>query len=322
VNRTLLRYVILRTLAAIPLLLVISVFVFVLVHLAPGDAASALTGGRAISPEAMAALRAKYHLDEPMVTQYVRWLADAVRADFGTSVQTRQPVVTAVLDRAGLSLWLTFYATVIVIGAGVPLGLVAALRQGSRLDRGVVTLSVFGVSTPAFVSGLFLLYYLGFVAGLFPVFGAGRDGGALNRMWHLTLPALALALSVMAIVVKITRAAVIEEMEKDYVAFARARGVRDRHIVVSYLLRNALVPVVTAGSVIVVATMAGAIYVEITFALPGLGSLLVDAVRQRDIPVIQGATLFFSVFVILLNVVTDILYVLIDPRIQFGKVSR
>lgn len=321
-NRTLLTYAAFRILAAIPLLLVISVFVFVLVHLAPGDAASALTGGRAISSEAMAALRAKYHLEEPMVTQYLRWLADAARGDFGNSVQTRQPVATAVLDRAALSLWLTFYASVIVIGAGVPLGLAAALRQGSRMDRSVVTLAVFGVSTPAFVSGLFLLYYLGFVAGLFPVFGAGRGGGALERMWHLTLPALALALAVMAIVVKITRAAAIEEMEKDYVAFARARGVSRRRILVSYLLRNALVPVVTAASVIVVATMAGAIYVEITFALPGLGSLLVDAVRQRDIPLIQGATLFFSVFVILVNVATDILYVLIDPRIQFGKAAR
>ncbi|MGS4947126.1 ABC transporter permease [Meridianimarinicoccus sp. RP-17] len=321
-NRALIRYVALRLFTAIPLLLVISVFVFVLVHLAPGDAASALTGGRAISQEAMDALRAKYHLDEPMVVQYLRWLGDALTGDFGTSVQTRQPVVTAVLDRAPLSLWLTFYAAMIVLCAGVPLGLAAALRQGSRLDRSVVTLSVFGVSTPAFVSGLFLLYYLGFVAGLFPVFGAGRDGGFWTRAWHLTLPALALALSVLAIVVKITRAAVIEEMEKDYVAFARARGVPERRIMLSYLLRNAMVPVVTAASVIVVATMAGAIYVEITFALPGLGSLLVDAVRQRDIPVIQGATLFFSVFVILVNVATDILYVLIDPRIQFGKAAR
>lgn len=312
----------LRVFAAVPLLLVISMFVFVLVHLAPGDAASALSGGRAISPEAMEALRAKYHLDQPMAVQYLRWLSDAATGDFGTSIQTRQPVVTAVLDRAPLSLWLTFYATVVVLGAGVPLGLVAALWQGSRMDRSVVTLSVFGVSTPAFVSGLFLLYYLGFVAGMFPVFGAGRDGGFLVRAWHLTLPALALALAVMAIVVKITRAAVIEEMEKDYVIFARARGVVERRIVLSYLLRNALVPVVTAASVIVVATMAGAIYVEITFALPGLGSLLVDAVRQRDIPLIQGATLFFSLFVILVNVVTDILYVLIDPRIQFGKAAR
>jgi len=312
----------LRIFAAVPLLLVISIFVFVLVHLAPGDAASALSGGRAISPEAMDALRAKYHLDQPMVVQYMRWLADAAIGDFGTSVQTRQPVVTAVLDRAPLSLWLTFYATVIVLGVGVPLGLATALRQGSRVDRSVVTLSVFGVSTPAFVSGLFLLYYLGFVAGIFPVFGAGRDGGFFVKAWHLTLPALALALAVMAIVVKITRAAVIEEMEKDYVTFARARGVSERRIVLSYLLRNALVPVVTAASVIVVATMAGAIYVEITFALPGLGSLLVDAVRQRDIPLIQGATLFFSLFVIVVNVVTDILYVLIDPRIQFGKAAR
>lgn len=315
------RYLVLRTAAAVPLLLVISIFVFVLVHLAPGDAASALTGGRAISAEAMAALRAKYHLDQPMVVQYWLWLADAITGDLGQSVQTRQPVVRAVLDRAGLSLALTGYATAIVVGLGVPIGMAAALRQGSRFDRTVVTLSVFGVSTPAFVSGLFLLYYLGFVLGWFPVFGAGRSG-PLDQLWHLTLPAIALALSVMAIVIKITRAAVVEELEKDYVAFARARGVGRRRILLSYLLRNALVPVVTAASVIVVAIMAGAIYVEVTFALPGLGTLLVDAVRQRDIPLIQGATLFFSLFVIVVNVGTDVLYALIDPRIRFGKAGR
>jgi len=314
------RYILWRLAGTIPLLLVISIFVFILVQLAPGDAASALTGGRPTSTEALAALRAKYHLDEPLPVQYWLWLRDAVQFDFGTSIQTRQPVTQAIAARLGLSLWLTLYASVIVLALGIPLGLAAALRRGSRFDRTVVTLSVFGVSTPAFVSGLFLLYYLGFVLGWFPVFGAGR--GALGRAWHLTLPAIALALTVMAIVVKITRASVIEELERDHIGFARARGVAPRRIILHYLLRNALVPVVTAASVIVVAIMAGSIYVEITFALPGLGSLLVDAVRQRDIPLIQGATLAFSVFVIVVNLATDLIYALIDPRIRFASAAR
>lgn len=316
----LLRYVVLRLLAGIPLLLVISIFVFALVHMAPGDAADALTGGRATSSAALAAVRAKYHLNDPLSLQYLRWLADALHGDLGQSIQTRQTVTEAVLERLPLTLWLTGYATALVVGLGVPLGVAAALTAGSRFDGTVVTLSVFGVSTPAFVGGLFLLYYLGFVLGWFPVFGAGE--GPLGRAWHLTLPAVAMALSVLAIMVKITRASVLEELDKDYIGFARARGVSNARIVRLYLLRNAMVPVVTAASVIVVAIMAGSIYVEITFALPGLGSLLVDAVRQRDIPLIQGATLAFSVFVIVVNIGTDILYAIIDPRIRFEKAAR
>jgi len=314
------RFVLWRLAGTIPLLLVISFLVFVLVQLAPGDAASALTGGRPTSTEALEALRAKYNLNEPLPVQYGLWLWDALHLDFGTSIQTRQPVVQAIAARLGLSLWLTAYATAIVLAFGIPLGIAAALNRGGRFDRTIVTLSVLGVSTPAFVSGLFLLYYLGFVLGWFPVFGAGR--GALDRAWHLTLPAIALALTVMAIVVKITRAAVLEELERDYIGFARARGVSSRRIVLHYLLRNALVPVVTAASVILVAIMAGSIYVETTFALPGLGSLLVDAVRQRDIPLIQGATLAFSVFVVAVNLATDLIYALIDPRIRFAGAAR
>ena len=164
--------------------------------------------------------------------------------------------------------------------------MLAAFRRGSRLDRGVVMFGVFGISSPAFVTGIFLLYIFGVVLGWFPTFGPGR--GFLDRFWHLTLPAFALALSVMAIVIKITRASIIEELDKDYVVFARARGLSATRIAFAYVLRNALIPVVTAAGLIVVGIVAGAIYVEVTFALPGLGSLTVDAVQKRDIPLDPG----------------------------------
>ena len=153
----------------------------------------------------------------------------------------------------------------------------------------------------------------------FPTFGPGR--GFVDRLWHLTLPSVALALSVMAIVVKITRAAMIEELDKDYVVFARARGIAPARITFAYVLRNALIPVVTAAGIIVVGLLASAIYVEVTFALPGLGSLIVDAVQKRDIPLIQGTTLVFACFVVIVNLVIDVIYVLIDPRIRFGRVA-
>jgi peptide/nickel transport system permease protein len=176
-----------------------------------------------------------------------------------------------------------------------------------------------GISAPAFVTGVFLLYVFGVVLGWFPVYGAGD--GALDRLWHLALPALALAFSVMAIVVKITRAAMIEALSKDYVTFARARGLSSRRVLYGYVLRNARIPVTTAAGRVIVGLVAGSIYVEATFALPGLGTLTVDAVSKRDIPLIQGTTLVFSIFVVLANLVVDVLYTLIDPRIRYGGVS-
>jgi peptide/nickel transport system permease protein len=318
-GRDLLRLVLWRLAVAVPLLLLISLGVFALVHLAPGDPVRALLGTRPSDPATLEALRERYNLNDPFVVQYGKWLWQVLQGDLGRSINGNRSVLSAIKERAGLTILLTFMSTIIVLIVGVFLGMVAALKRGSWLDRAVVMTGVFGISSPAFVTGIFLLYFFGVVLGWFPTFGAGR--GFADRLWHLTLPALALALSVMAIVVKITRASVIEELDKDYVAFAKARGLSRRRIIFAYVLRNALVPVVTAAGLIVVGLLAGAIYVEVTFALPGLGSLIVDAVQKRDIPLIQGTTLVFSVFVVLINLIIDVAYTLIDPRIRFGRVA-
>jgi peptide/nickel transport system permease protein len=207
-----------------------------------------------------------------------------------------------------------------VLVFGILLGMIAAFKRGTRIDRAMVMFGVFGISSPAFVTGIFLLYLFGVVLGWFPTFGAGRDNLG-DMLWHMTLPALALALSVMAIVVKITRAAMIEELDRDYVTFARARGLSATRITLAYVLRNALIPVITAAGIVVVGLLASAIYVEVTFALPGLGSLTVDSVQKRDIPLIQGTTLIFACFVVAINLIIDVIYTLIDPRIRFGKVQ-
>ena len=314
-----LRFILRRLAIAVPLLLIVSFGVFALVHLAPGDPVRALLGSRASDPATLAAIRERYHLNDPFIVQYGKWLWQVLQGDLGRSIQGSQLVTSAIRQRLGLTIFLGLMSSVLVLFFGISLGMLAGFRRGSRLDRGVVMFGVFGISSPAFVTGILLLYLFGVVIGWFPIFGTGR--GFLDRFWHLTLPAVALALSIMAIVVKITRASVIQELDKDYVVFARARGLSPLRIVFGYVLRNALIPVVTAAGLIIVGLVANAIYVEVTFALPGLGSLTIEAVQRRDIPLIQGTTLFFSAFVILLNLLIDLAYILIDPRIRFERVQ-
>ena len=195
----------------------------------------------------------------------------------------------------------------------------AALRRGSITDRAVVGVSVFGVSAPVFATGLLFIYLFGVLLDWFPTFGAGE--GFFDRAYHLTLPAVALGLALMALIVKITRASMIEELEQDYVAFARARGLPRSRVLGRYVLKNALIPVVTAAGLIVVGLLAGAVLVEVTFGLQGLGTLLVDSVRARDLPLVQGLVLMIAAFVVVANLGIDVLYTFIDPRIRFEKAA-
>ncbi len=313
------RLILMRLAVAVPLLLIISFGIFSLVHLAPGDPVRALLGTRPSDPETLENLRERYHLNDPFIVQYGKWLGQVAQGDLGRSISGNRLVLSSIKERAGVTIYLCLISTVIVLVAGILLGMLAAFRRGGRLDRFVVMFGVFGISSPAFVTGIFLLSVFGVVLGWFPTFGAGR--GFADRLWHLALPSVALALSIMAIVVKITRASMIEVMDRDYVAFARARGMSMTRITFAYILRNALIPVVTAGGIIVIGFLANAIYVEVTFAVPGLGSLIVDAVQKRDIPLIQGTTLVFAGFVVLINLLVDVIYTLIDPRIRFGAVE-
>ncbi|OWV98658.1 ABC transporter permease [Rhizobium sp. R72] len=308
-----------RLVEAILVLLIISFSLFALVHIAPGDPVRSLLGARAADPATLAAIRARYHLDDPFLVQYGKWLSQVIRGDLGVSIQGNRAVTSTIADRLGVTIFLTLMSTILVLGLGILLGAVAAFRRGTRLDRAVVVFGVFGISSPPFVTGIFLLYVFGVLLDWFPIFGPGR--GFLDRAWHLALPALSLAISVMAIVVKITRAAMIEELARDYITFARARGLSSRRILFAYVLRNSLIPVVTAAGLIVVGIVASAIYVEVTFSLPGLGELTVDAIQKRDIPTIQGTTLLFSAFVVLVNLAVDVIYMMIDPRIRFGRVE-
>lgn len=311
------RYVLGRLALAVPLLVVITFVVFALIHLAPGTPERALLGSKPASPETFAAIRERWNLDEPFLIQYFLWLKAAVVGDFGRSIQSQQAVSAAIGQRIGLTIFLGAYAIVVALVIGIPLGLWAALRRGTRTDRTVVGVSVLGVSAPTFAIGLLFLYVFGVLLDWFPTFGAGE--GFWDRAYHLTLPAFALGLALIALIVKITRAAAIDELEQDYVAFARARGLSRRRVLGRYVLRNSLIPVVTAAGLIVVGLFGGAVLIEVTFGLQGLGTLLVDSVLGRDIPVVQGLVLITAAFVIVVNLGLDVLYTVIDPRIRLGR---
>lgn len=307
-----------RRMAALVLLLVlISFLVFTLLYLAPGSAEQALLGTRPSSPELLASLRAQHNLDEPFLAQYALWLGNAVQLDFGESIRTGRTVLETIGARLPVTLFLGIYSFVIALVLGVPLGILAAVRRRSAVDRAVVALTVVGVSTPAFVSGVFLLYVFAVALGWLPSFGAGE--GFLDRLWHLALPAAAMALIAMALLIRLTRTAMIGALEQDYVAFALARGVPMREVIVRFALRNALVPIVTAAGLMLNVVLTGTVLVEATFALPGLGSLLVEAVQNKDVPMLQGVAIVFAAITIFVNLLVDLAYLVVDPRIRFGR---
>ena len=302
------------------LVVLLSIVIFGLIDMAPGSPEQVLLGARPSTPETIAAVRAEYHLDDPLYVRYLRWAGDAARLDFGRSIRTNEPVIEGIKERFLVTLELGIFGFALTMLIGVPLGMWAAIRQRSSLDRGVVSLSIVGVSAPAFVTGVLLLYVLAVRLSLFPVYGQGT--GVVGRVNHLTLPAITLALTGIGLVLKLTRTAVIGALDQDYVTFARARGISESRVLYAYGLRNALIPIVTAGGLLLAYMLAGAVLVEETFALPGLGSLLVESVNTLDIPMVQALTLLIAIIVVVVNLCTDLLYVLIDPRITFEKAAR
>lgn len=313
-------YIARRLLALVVLLGIISFGIFSLLHIAPGTVIDVITAGRPpLEPEALEALIRRHHLDRPFLVQYGHWVTEAFQGDFGTSIRTGEPVTAALRHRMGLTLFLGAYAFVLIIAAGIPLGILAAVRKRTAVDRAAVGLSVVGVSAPAFVTGIFLLYLFAVVLDWFPAFGQGE--GFRDQLWHLTLPALALALTGVAPVLRFTRAAMIQALEQDYIVFARARGMSKLRVLLTYGLRNALIPIVTSAGLILGVMLTGAVLVEVVFSLPGLGALLVESVNWQDVPVVQGLAVITATLVILVNLVTDILYVVIDPRIRFGRIA-
>ncbi|MFM2078983.1 MAG: hypothetical protein RJA49_2873 [Actinomycetota bacterium] len=312
------RYVLVRLAATALLLLAVSFVVFSLLHLTPGDPARNLLGPRPSSPEILASIRAQFHLDDSFISQYLRWLGGVLHGDFGTSIRSDTPVTTLLADRVVVTAQLAFLAFALTVLVAVPLGIAAAARAGSVIDRTMNVGAIIGVGAPTYAVGLLLLYVFGVSLDIFPVYGSG-DGG-LDRLWHLVLPAVTLAFGVGALVFKLTRTAVLGELDQDYVAFAVSRGLspgRVRRMV----LRNAFIPVVTSLGLVFGFLFGGTILVEVTFALQGIGSLLASSVEFKDIPVVQAITLLTATVIALTALTVDLVYVAADPRMR-ARVSR
>lgn len=312
-RRRLIAYIGRRLGALAVLLIVISFTVFSLLYLAPGSPEQVLLGTRPSTPAATRAIRAEYHLDEPFLLRYGHWAVAAAHLDLGRSIRTNEPVLAGIESRFGVTAKLGSFAFVLTMLLGVPLGAVAAVKRGTVVDRAAVGIGVAGVSAPAYATGVLFLYVFAVRLNWFPVFGQGS--GFVGSLWHLTLPAFALALTAIGLVLKLTRAGMIAALEQDYIVFARARGLSRRRVLLRYALRNSLVPIITAGGLVLAYMLVGAVLVEATFALPGVGSLLVDAVTGKDLPMVQGLALLAAIVVVTVNLCVDLLYLLVDPRI-------
>jgi len=288
--------------------------VFLLFSVIPGSFASGLgDDGRTMDPAVMERMRKEMGLDQPLAQRFVKYIAATAVGDLGNSFRTREPVTKLIAGRLWPSLKLTIAAMVLAIAIGVPLGFVAALKPGSLLDSVSMVGAVSGLSLPKFWLGLMLMYLFALQLKWLPSFGYG-DGG----LRHLTLPAIALGVSPLALLARTTRAAVLDVLNADFVRTARSKGMSERRVVTWHVMRNALVLVLTTVGLQFGSLMGQAVVVEKLFSWPGLGSLLVDSVFQRDIPAVQGCILVIVLFFLAINTLVDLAYVAIDPRIRYG----
>ncbi|WP_236023812.1 ABC transporter permease [Bifidobacterium miconis] len=299
------------------LLFVLSLVTFGLLYMTNSDPARTLAGAKKVSAEQLAAIRAQYHLDDPLWRQYLRWLNNLLHGDFGTSIRTQLPVSQMIGQRAWITLALALLALAIALVIGLPLGILAARHNGRWQDRLVTALAVAGLSAPSFAVGLLLLYGLSVQLGWFPIYGLG-EGGFLDTLWHLLLPAITLAVGLFASVVKISRASLIKQVDSDYTLFARSRGVA-RWTILAAQLRNAALPIITSSGLLIATLVSGTVIVETTFAIGGLGTLLQTSVTFKDIPTVQAITMIMATIICVATAVVDALAALVDPRLRVRR---
>ncbi len=312
------RYVVRRVAALAVTLFFVSLLIFVVVRVLPGDPALIILGLEA-SPETVARVRHALGLDQPIPVQYARWVGQALRGDLGRSIQYDLPVGTLILSRLAVTLPLTLLAAGFMIVAAIPLGVFAATRHRRWGDYLTMTLSQLGVAVPGFWAGLLLILLFSVRLGWVQSGGFdGRGAGLWPGLRSLLLPAIALGLFQFAVLARTTRSALLEVLREEYVKTARAKGVAERAVLFRHALRNALIPIVTVAGIQLGQLLAGSIILESVFYLPGLGRLTLAAISARDLPVVQGVVLFVASMIVTVNAAVDILYGLLDPRIRYG----
>jgi peptide/nickel transport system permease protein len=310
-------YIARRVLATIPVLAIVAMVVFLILHVAPGDPAAVIAGDQA-TPEQIASIRGKLHLDRPLPEQFALWLANALRGDLGTSIFSNRPVAALFVQRLEPTIALAVMTTLIAVVLAVPIGVLAAWKAGTLIDRGVTSLAVLGFAFPVFVVGYILIYVFALKLKVLPIQGyRPLADGFWPFLQHLVLPSFALGLGFIALIARITRASVIEVLSQDHIRTARAKGLSPRRLLFDHALPNAAVPIVTIIGVGIALLLGGVVVTESVFAIPGVGRLVVDAILSRDYPVIQGVLLIFSVTYVLVNLAIDLAYVVIDPRIRY-----
>jgi peptide/nickel transport system permease protein len=309
-----LRYVVLRLLQIVPTFFLIMVVVFVLVRLLPGDPASAMIGDRA-TDEAVTRINAQYGLDRPILVQFGIWAELFLfQGELGDSITNKTSVLGLILHRLPITLFLTAFAALLAVLLAVPLAFVAALRHGSATDDTIRTAFQIGLSTPVFYLGILLLTLFGAQLHWFPIGGYGETFA--DKLYHLFLPALTLALSLSAVLMRNLRNSIVEVLEADYVDFARSKGLKPKIVLGKHVLRNAVIPTVTLLGLNIGTLLGGAVITETVFAVPGAGRLMIDSIYGRDYPVIQGLTLALAIFVSLVFLVTDLVQAALDPRVD------
>ncbi|HEY7580136.1 MAG TPA: ABC transporter permease [Acetobacteraceae bacterium] len=312
-----LAYAVRRILATIPVMLFVALFVFSLLYLAPGDPAAIIAGDQA-TPADVERIRASLGLDRPFVVRFGEWLWQIMHGDLGTSIFTNLPVSHMIAQRIEPTTSLMVLTILFSIVVAIPLGVVAAWKHGTWIDRCVMVLAVFGFSTPVFVLGYLLAYMFALRLDWLPVQGfTPISQGLIPFLRSLALPTIALGLIYIALLARITRATMLEVLNQDYVRTAKAKGVGQRAVLFVHALKNAAVPIVTIVGIGVALLIGGAVITESVFAIPGLGRLTVDAILRRDYPVIQGVVLLFSFVYVLVNLAVDLLYTVFDPRIRY-----
>ena len=309
-----LKFILRRLLQLVPVLLILSILVFSLVHLVPGDPVDVLMGEGHTDPVVEAALRAKYGLDQPIVTQYFTWLGNILTGDFGSSLYTREPILKMISDRFPATLLLAFASAIVAIVISIPAGILAALYRGSLIDFCAMGIALFGISIPNFWFGILLILLFSQALGILPSMGYVP----WEAITHLIMPALTLGTAMAANLTRLVRAEIIEQMSQDYVRTARAKGAPERLVIGLHVLKNAMIPTVTIIGLQFGALLEGAVLTETIFGWPGIGKLAVSAVYERDYALIQGVVLFAAIVYVGVNLLVDISYRLLDPRVQLG----
>lgn len=312
-------FIIRRMLALIPVLLVVGIIVFGIVHFTPGDPAAVMAGDSA-TPEQVQRIRESLGLDRPLMEQFIDWIGGIVRLDFGESIFLGMSVTDAILERAQPTLLLTFYALMVQMLIGIPAGVIAAVKRNSAIDRLLMIISISGAAIPTFFLGILLILFFSVRLRWLPSGGyVPLTEDPIQHWKAMIMPAFALGFSSAALLARMVRSTMLEVLREDYVRTAFAKGIGSRQVVVRHALRNALIPVITVIGASMGALLGGAVVTELVFTIPGMGRLVVQSISRRDFPVIQGAVMIIAGIYVLVNLLVDILYVYIDPRVRYGS---